>query len=100
PRFVILDEKRLENAAPQHRLLIMDLSVNQRCYHEPVWPDDFIGYAVCPFARRFGERTPKSFVIHVVTTVHAHLSAAFFGSKHLAVAVFRFALRYQQIGGI
>src|SRR5207248_811084 len=96
---IVLNLKSLENITSQNRLLIMDLTVHQRGNDKPISSYNFIRYVV-PLTYQFRIPAAQGLIRDVVAAVNAHLNAAGFLAKHLAIAVFGLALGYQKIDWI
>src|SRR5437667_10491908 len=96
---VVLNLKRLEDITSQNRFLIMDLTVHHRRDDKPISSYDFILHIV-PLTYQFRVPAAQCLVQDVVAAVNAHLNAAGFLAKNLAIAVFGLALGYQKIGWI
>src|SRR5256714_4777455 len=94
---VVLNLKRLEDITSQNRFLIMDLAVHHRGNDKPISSYDFIRHVV-PLTYQFRVPAAQCLVRDVVAAVNAHLNAAGFLAKNLAIAVCGFALGYQKIG--
>src|SRR3989440_2150923 len=96
---IVLNLKGLEDITSQNRLLIMDLTVHQRGNDKPISSYNFIRYVV-PLTYQFRISAAQGLIRDVVAAINAHLNAAGFLAKHLAIAVFGLALGYQKIGWI
>src|SRR3989440_9074209 len=97
---IVLNLKSLEDIPSQNRLLIMDLTVHQPGNNKPISSYDFIRYSVVPLAYQFRIPAAQCLIRDVVAAVNAHLNAAGFLAKNLAIAVCGLALGYQKIGWI
>src|SRR5579862_1745662 len=97
---VVSQLEGLELIVAEKRLRVEDLLAVLAGYHKPVCPLDLVRHfagRAGQAARDLGQPLSKGLVQGIVAPIRRKLSAAFVRQEPLAIAVFSFALRDQQV---